>query len=132
MGRVTMAEGMLIESSSDLKQAFAWTGEQFAARPYVEKVPKLADGDRLIRYGVDEAGEVWTEAAQVTLRKGGRLYLRREDGGKVTRILSHGRQVFEHDGISYVAVGAGRSEITIIPGGYNHEQAKRIVVEVAE
>ena len=132
MGRVTEEEGLLVEACSDLKQVFVWTGGQFVAQRYVEKSPILVEGDQLFRYGVDEEGEVWTEAPLVKLRKGGRLYLRREGDGNATRILFQGRQVIEHDGISYVAVGAGSSEITIIPGGYKHERAKRIVVEVRD
>ena len=72
------------------------------------------------------------ESSEAILELGSRLYLRREGGGAVARILYGGNQVIEHDGKSYLAKTAGVTEIIIIPGGYEHDKAKKIDVEVRE
>ena len=132
LGRVRVRKNMLIEDNGDLATAWVWQGDRFVSRAFTEPLPVLRDGDRLVRYGIDASGMAWVEEASVRLRPGARLYLRREAGGAVARTLYGGNQVVEHDGKSYLAKTAGVTEIIIIPGGYEHDKAKKIDVEVRE
>ena len=87
----------------------------FVSRTYEEPTPALREGDKVIRYEIDVSGMAWVEEASVSLRPGARLYLRREGGGAVARILYGGSKVIEHDGKAYLAKKNGVTEIIIIP-----------------
>lgn len=132
LGNVRVHGDLLIEENGDLATAWVWQGDHFVSRPYEETTPVLRAGDLVVRYGINEAGFAWIEEAKVILKPGSRLYLRREGAGGVARVLYRANQVIEHDGASYVAKNTGVTDIVITPGGYDHDKAAKIDVEVRE
>lgn len=132
LGHVRVQGEMLVEESGDLATVWVWQEDRFVSRPFSEPLPALRVGDQVVRYGIDEAGMAWVEKSQVTLKPGMRLYLRREGGGGVARVLYRGNQVIEHDEKSYLAKNTGLTDIIITPHGYEHDKAKKIDIEVRE
>ena len=130
-GHLIIGKSQIIEKSGGQAILFRWsedriTGTTLVSEPHVP----FSMSDVRLRYSVTTDGRVNTQTTNVTLPVGSKLVIIRENTGTTDRILFPGTGVITQEGETLLASKTGESKITIVPDGYNWDEALDIDVTV--
>ncbi|QTL97827.1 TIR domain-containing protein [Iocasia frigidifontis] len=132
-GQLRILNNQLIEKKGKQAILFEWNGTYILGTQLITEphIPYSLD-DKRIAYSIDKEENVLIQDTNVTLYRGQKLYLIRENTGVTERILYRAGGALTYEEEYFLACKIGNTQISIIPSGYNWDKSINIEVEVID
>lgn len=119
----------IIEKTGHQSMIIQWNGKFFNEHKTNEEVVQpISAKDIQIQYTISYNHQVSISQSQITLHVGQKLQLRRMNTGGVERVLYQANKAIDFGRDYIVGIAPGNATITIVPDGYDWENAVKIHV----
>lgn len=132
-GGIKVHNQEIVETSGGVNTLYIWTGTTFKGVVQKQEIlDRIGTKDVLFTYSISPTHLVTVSAEKITLKVGQRFRWRQTSGNVKVRVLvtGEGDTIHFDEDNSFVATKVGKTQMTIIPDGYDWDNAKKIEIKI--